>query len=216
VSDARSEVLRRLAAALGRPGLPSSITEAQVITAEIDRSYRRASVQEGTARNTALFVERVGDYGALVTIVEPAALPAAIAACAGAGCALAAPGVDPVWLSELPEIGRDDPSKSARELDGVDVAVTACALAIADTGTLVLDHGPDQGRRAMTLVPDHHVCVVIEGQIVATVPDAVRALDPRRAQTWISGPSATSDIELDRVVGVHGPRRLDVVVVRCV
>lgn len=93
--------------------------------------------------------------------------------------------------------------------------VTGCAVAVAETGTLVLDGGPGQGRRRITLVPDHHICVVhVPGQVVASVPQALERLSPTRPLTWISGPSATSDIELDRVEGVHGPRTLEVVLLR--
>lgn len=122
-------------------------------------------------------------------------------------------GLPDAWRPALLELVEDH-GLSARELDALDGAVTGCALAIAETGTIVLDGGERSGRRALTLVPDLHVCVVERGQVVATVPDAIRALEGARGPfTFVSGPSATSDIELDRVEGVHGPRRLEVLLV---
>jgi L-lactate dehydrogenase complex protein LldG len=121
------------------------------------------------------------------------------------------------WDAPGVDITLDDSSLPARELDGFDAALTGCALAIAETGTIVLDGGPGSGRRALTLVPDHHICVVRAEQVVGGVPEAIAALEGAaregRPITLVSGPSATSDIELERVEGVHGPRRLDVLVV---
>lgn len=156
----------------------------------------------------ALFVERVEDYRATVTRCAADDLAAAVAGVLDGARAVVPPGLG----LEVPGAVVDS-GFSAAELDGIDAVVSRARVGIADTGTIVLDHQPDQGRRAITLVPDVHVCIVDASQVVADVPDAIAVLDPARALTWISGPSATSDIELDRVEGVHGPRTLHVVLV---
>ncbi|HWJ67185.1 MAG TPA: lactate utilization protein C [Nocardioides sp.] len=182
----------------------------------------------------ATFVERVEDYRAVVERVDVAGIPDAVAAAvAGSSRATAATpdavrvvvpdGLPAGWLSTLErvdgvEVVADGGDLSAAALNRIDAVVTAAAVGIAVTGTIVLDHGPDQGRRALSLVPDLHVCVVRESQLVDDVPEAVARLQDAvragRPLTWISGPSATSDIELDRVEGVHGPRTLHVLLVR--
>lgn len=168
-----------------------------------------------------LFAERCGEYRAHVA--RCAASAEAIAAAVASACerhgvgTLAAP-VDVVdeWLPDGVEVRRDRVPLTPPELDRCDGVLTGSALAIAVTGTIVLDGGPAQGRRALTLVPDLHICIVRSEQIVASVPEAVHglasAIDAGRPVTFISGPSATSDIELQRVEGVHGPRRLEVIV----
>lgn len=167
-----------------------------------------------TAELSALFAARAGDYRAGVHRCTPAELPDLLATLlAGASGVVLPAGTPPQWTARLGPPTLPGDTLTATELDAPGLAVlTGCALAVAETGTLVLDGGPAQGRRLLTLVPDHHVCVVRAAQIVADVPDLVRALpDPTRPVTMISGPSATSDIELSRVEGVHGPRRLDIV-----
>ncbi|NPC42104.1 LUD domain-containing protein [Nocardioides sp. zg-1230] len=156
----------------------------------------------------ALFDERVADYRAVVTRCAAADLEATVAEALGGARAVVPPGLG----LEVPGSVVDD-GLTAAELDAIDAVVTRARVGIAETGTIVLDHAPDQGRRAISLVPDLHVCIVDASQVVADVPDAIALLDPARPTTWISGPSATSDIELDRVEGVHGPRTLHVVLV---
>ena len=156
----------------------------------------------------ALFVERVEDYRAVVTRCTSAEVAGVVAEVLGARTSVVPPGLD----LEVPN-AVVDAGFTADELNGIDAVVTRARVGIAETGTIVLDHQPDQGRRAISLVPDLHVCIVDVSQVVADVPDAIALLDPARPLTWISGPSATSDIELDRVEGVHGPRTLHVVLV---
>ncbi|MFC7386697.1 LutC/YkgG family protein [Sphaerisporangium rhizosphaerae] len=183
---------------------------------EVTRGYRPSRDEPG---GVELFAERVRDYRATVHVVPAAQVAATVAdALAGRGARrLVVPGGLPEeWLGALPpgvERLGDVPPPSAAELDAADGVVTGCAAAIAETGTIILDAGPGQGRRALTLVPDYHLCVVRAGQIVPGVPEAVARLDASRPMTWISGPSATSDIELNRVEGVHGPRTLEVIIV---
>lgn len=155
------------------------------------------------------FAERVEDYKAVVERCPPDELAARVAAALPDGARV----VVPAGLSVDVPGADEDAGFSAYELDAYDAVVTEARVGIAETGTIVMDHGPGQGRRAISLVPDLHVCIVRTDQVVPDVPDALPLLDPARPHTWISGPSATSDIELDRVEGVHGPRTLHVLLV---
>jgi L-lactate dehydrogenase complex protein LldG len=182
---------------------------ARVRQALADRTSASAEV------DLDLFAARVREYGAAVVRCEPADVPAQITAALRRRAArrVVVPAGFPVEWEPEADLLRDDPRLTTGELDMVDGVITGCAVAIAETGTVVLDHGAGQGRRALTLVPDYHLVIVRAQQVVALVPDGIAALDPARPQTWISGPSATSDIELRRVEGVHGPRTLDVLLV---
>jgi L-lactate dehydrogenase complex protein LldG len=161
------------------------------------------------------FADAVAAYGARVQRIGEAEITATIAGLVASSEHVAVPADMPKqWIEEIDTVadGRGAPL-TVQQLDQAGAVVTGCALGIAATGTLVLDAGVAQGRRVLTLVPDHHVCVVFANQIVDTVPQAFAALDPTNPLTFISGPSATSDIELSRVEGVHGPRVLDVLLI---
>jgi L-lactate dehydrogenase complex protein LldG len=203
--SARAEVLGRIRAALSdRPG-------PVVVPRDYDRTRDLGDV-------LTLLEKQVADYRAVVRRVPESALTEQIEsslAARGARVVVAPDDLpswwrvgDVVWSLDTPM----SPLTNAA-LDRADGVLTGCAVAIAQTGTIVLDAGAAQGRRALTLLPDYHLCVVHADQVVATVPEAIARLDATRPLTFISGPSATSDIELDRVEGVHGPRNLEVLIV---
>ncbi|MBS2939801.1 LUD domain-containing protein [Nocardioides sp. J2M5] len=192
--SARDDILRRVRSALD--GV-SPVTDLPAAPRVPDRGDL-----------VALFAERVEDYRAEVTRCAPDEVAAVVAAALGTARPVVPPGLGIEVAGSVVDDGL-----TAADLDALDAVVTRAAVGVAETGTIVLDHRDDQGRRAITLVPDLHVCVVDAAQVVADVADALALLDPSRPLTWISGPSATSDIELDRVEGVHGPRTLRVVVV---
>jgi L-lactate dehydrogenase complex protein LldG len=200
---ARDDVISRIRSAL-EPG---------VAAPEIPRDYRQAGEVGGDV--VGLFCSRAAEYKATVRRVEAAELPGVVSELCR-GRRIAVPPGGPDVLTGV-EVVVDDPPLSPQALDKIDGVLTGCALAIAETGTIVLDAGERSGRRALTLVPDWHICIVEASAIVAGVPDAVAALAEAatdgRPITLVSGPSATSDIELDRVEGVHGPRTLDILVV---
>lgn len=194
--------------------------------AALPRLYRLAHHEAAGHDTVALFAERAADYRATVERCAPDDLPEAVAAALerrGAAAAASSPGaarfvvpadVPAAWLSKYPDsaVVLDEPALPVTDLDVSAGAVTGCAVAIAETGTIVLDHGAAQGRRALSLVPDFHLVIVRAEQIEPDLPGALARLDPRRPCTFISGPSATSDIELIRVEGVHGPRNLHILV----
>ena len=177
----------------------------------------------GGPETLELFAENVADYRAQVVRVGPSGVAEAVAgALREHGCrtVVVPRGLDHSWRRALEDVATvlsETEAATHHELDAVDAVVTASAVGVATTGTIVLDHRPDQGRRELTLVPDTHVCVIRADQVVHDVPESVARLRPgpdgARPLTWISGPSATSDIELERVEGVHGPRTLVVVLV---
>ncbi|HKH18026.1 MAG TPA: LUD domain-containing protein [Solirubrobacteraceae bacterium] len=208
--SARAEIMSRIGAALG-PG---------VAVPDVPRGYRLAGSgpPAGAEAVVARFCERAAEYRATVRRVDAAGVGEAIAEAGREHGArrLAVPAGLPHRPPGL-ELLVDDPPISARGLDRVDGVLSGSALAIAETGTIVLDGGPESGRRVLTLVPDLHICLVDAARIHASVPDAIAALAPAAAEgrplTLVSGPSATSDIELERVEGVHGPRELVILVV---
>ena len=210
---AREDILSRIRTALqDSPEAP-----------QIPREYRAASGM-GTDGLIELLVDRLVDYKAQVAVVPESDVPARIASLLeGAKTYVVPEGLDAAWLAGMDDDGAgnsrrrtDSPADplSVADLDATDAVVTGSAVAVAETGTIILDGSASQGRRAISLVPDHHICVVKAADIAGILPEALRRIDGTRPITMISGPSATSDIELERVEGVHGPRRLDVIIAR--
>jgi L-lactate dehydrogenase complex protein LldG len=212
--NAREEVLARIASAHRAAPPPDLRYE------DIARDYRTTS-DSSAETLTELLIDRLVDYRALVRQCSANDLAATIAdalADRSAHTVVVPAGLDSSWTANLSvKVRIDEPSGvdqvSVSELDAVEGVITSCAVAIAETGTLILDGSAGQGRRVLTLIPDYHLCVVFLDQIVPDVPQALARLEATRPLTMISGPSATSDIELNRVEGVHGPRTLEVIIV---
>jgi L-lactate dehydrogenase complex protein LldG len=207
-STARDEVLDRVRRAL-------SVTGPAATAPAVPRDYRtKGAHPPASPELLERFAERVEDYRAHVTrcAEDDASIQTAVRSVLFAADArtVVTPSGLPAWVAQEGHVV-DHPDLTAAELDAIQAVVTGCAVAIAETGTIVLDGALLSGRRIITLVPDLHVCVVRAGQVVGSVPEALAVLDPAQPLTFISGPSATSDIELERVEGVHGPRHLHVV-----
>jgi L-lactate dehydrogenase complex protein LldG len=219
MSSARDEILARIRAATATSAASTTGTAAAAPVPP-SREYRRTD-ERPHAEVVALFCARVADYKADVQRVSAAQLQHAIgeAAARRGACRLVVPaGLPDAWRPAELALLTDDTTLTPRELDELDGVITGCTVAIAETGTIALTSSPHEGRRLLSLVPDLHICIVNTDQVVGTVPEAITQLGPiaghnRRPITLISGPSATSDIELQRVEGVHGPRKLVVLVI---
>jgi L-lactate dehydrogenase complex protein LldG len=196
---ARDEILNRVRSAI--PDAPPTVG--------IPRDYRAA-----TDDGLDTFLDRLAHYDATAHVIDAAELARTVSATLAGRSIVVPDGIPDAWLTDVDAL-RDDPPLTHDQLDGAQGVLTTCAIAIAQTGTIVLDGGQGMGRRVLTLLPDYHLCVVRGDQIVPSVPQAIANLgaDPTRPLTFISGPSATVDIEMTRVRGVHGPRNLEVIVI---
>ncbi|NOR02724.1 lactate utilization protein C [Mycolicibacterium fortuitum] len=200
---------RARAAVLGQ--VRAALASAPPQAVQVPRDYHHEPLTG--AGDVERFAETVAEYRARVHRIDADAIAPTVLSLVGPQATVVVPADLPSeWVAGLTTVP-DEPALGVEQLDRADAVLTGCALGIAATGTIVLDAGRGQGRRALTLVPDHHICVVRVDQIVDTVPQAFAELTPTRPLTFISGPSATSDIELQRVEGVHGPRTLDVLIV---
>ncbi|HLL68609.1 MAG TPA: LUD domain-containing protein [Micromonosporaceae bacterium] len=208
MTTARDEMLARVRTALRGGAEPAG---------SIPRGYRETGTEPpGSPALLELLTDRLVDYRATVYRASPDTVGQTVAEVLAqilpaGGRVLVPPGLPAGWVPE--GAVRDDGTLTHAELDAMAAVLTGCAAAAAETGTIALDGSPGQGRRAVTLIPDRHICVVPAEVVVETVPELLSRLDPTRPLTFISGPSATSDIELSRVEGVHGPRTLVVVLV---
>ncbi|WP_077489488.1 LutC/YkgG family protein [Sinomonas mesophila] len=228
--SARDEILARIHEALGTDPAPtqsgvtsqgSGVTSLRSgvtsLRSGVTPAYRTTSGLDEDAL-VAMLVDRLEDYKARVEVVPAAEVAEAIRARLEGKDVVVPEGLPAEWLhpavAERAATDSREAPLAVAHLDAADAVVTGSAVSVAETGTIVLDGSPDQGRRATSLVPDHHVCVVPVSTIVGTVPEGFARLDITRPLTLISGPSATSDIELERVEGVHGPRMLDVIIAR--
>jgi L-lactate dehydrogenase complex protein LldG len=194
--SAREEILAKVAAAIG-----SAPDKA------VPREYRTT-----TTDGLDTFLDRLAHYDATTHVTDAADLDRTVSTALGSRKRVIVPDA---WTAAVEDPLTDDPPLSHDQIDASDGVITTCALAIAQTGTIILDGGPGMGRRVLTLLPDYHLCIVRHDQIVSSVPEAIAKLGatgPTRPITFISGPSATVDIEMTRVRGVHGPRNLEVIV----
>ena len=208
--SAREDIMNRIKSALrDAPETPV-----------VPREYRRSSDMTAEQRLEQL-VDRLVDYKANVFLTPTSDVAARLAELLAGSASIVVPhGLEQAWLAALENdagtlaVHIDSPESrlTVTELDAVDAVVTAAATAVSETGTIMLDGSDDQGRRIISLVPDRHICILRAVDIVEVLPEAIARLEATRPQTWISGPSATSDIELERVEGVHGPRTLDVII----
>ena len=201
-SDAKTEIFARLRNSLSDHPAPPAVP----------REYRRVGERTG-AEVVDVLIDRLEDYKANVYRDDLASLPDRISALLEDRSCVIPSGVAEEWLPDRDFIvDHADQPLTIDDLDSIDTVLTGSTVSCADTGTIFLSAQPNEGRRAITLVPDHHICVVFEKD-VDLVPQALEAIEGTRPITMISGPSATSDIELERVEGVHGPRRLDIIIV---
>lgn len=183
---------------------------------DIPRNYTPASPDVGTSEIVDLFASRIEGTHATVHRTHAAGVADVVAAIARERklqCVIAPAGINPSWTADSIEWVTDDPPLTVDQIEATDGVLTTATVATADSGTFVLDSGPGQGRRILSLLPDAMIVVLDSQRIVADFPATIARADPRRALTFVSGPSATVDIELSRVDGVHGPRELDVVIV---
>lgn len=198
--SARGEILARVRDAIGQASAPDR---------QVPREYRTH-----TDDGLDTFIERLHHYEARTKRIPAAELDATVRATLadrGVRRLVTPDGIPEAWLEQVEALS-DTPALEPHVLDRVDGVITTCAVAIAQTGTIVLDGSAGMGRRVLSLVPDYHLCVVRAEQLVSSVPEAIAKLDATRPLTFVSGPSATVDIEMVRVGGVHGPRRLEVIV----